>query len=142
MATLSDVKGTIERQGIEFLLASFVEMTGASKAKLVPAVHLEGLLEDGAGFAGYAVGEMGLGPHHPDMAAIPDLDSLTVLPWRPNIGWLASNLTVEGKSWPYCPRTILNRMRARAAESGYVYKYGVEPEFFLVKNIFTGIPGF
>ena len=139
MATLSDVKGTIERQGIEFLLASFVEMTGASKAKLVPAMHLEGLLKDGAGFAGYAVGEMGLGPHHPDMAAIPDLDSLTVLPWRPNMGWLASNLTVEGKSWPYCPRTILNRMRTRAAEQGYVYKYGVEPEFFLVKRTPNGI---
>lgn len=139
MATLSDVKGTIERQGIEFLLASFVEMTGASKAKLVPAMHLDSLVREGAGFAGYAVGEMGLGPHRPDMAAIPDLDSLTVLPWRPNTGWLASNLTVEGKPWPYCPRTILNGMRTRAAELGYVYKYGVEPEFLLVKRTANGI---
>jgi glutamine synthetase len=139
MAALSDVKAALEEKGVEFLLASFVEMTGASKAKLVPATHLEDLAAEGAGFAGFAVGEMGLGPHHPDMAAMPDLDSLTVLPWRPNIAWLACNVHVDGRPWDYCPRTILNRMRARAAEQGYVYKYGVEPEFFLVRRTEHGI---
>src|SRR2546428_826238 len=88
MASISDVARKARDQGIEFFLASFVEMTGASKAKLVPAEHLETLATEGAGFAGFAAGELGQGPHDPDIAAIPDLDSLTVLPWRPNVAWM------------------------------------------------------
>src|SRR5436309_15644998 len=110
MASSSDVKRMAREKGIEFFLASFVEMTGASKAKLVPAEHLEALAAEGAGFAGFAAGELGQGPHDPDMAVIPDLDSFTILPWRPEVAWLAGNIQVEGQPWPYCPRTILLRM--------------------------------
>ncbi|MBI4552310.1 MAG: type III glutamate--ammonia ligase [Candidatus Latescibacteria bacterium] len=139
MATVRQVTQTLTQKGIEFLLASFVEMSGASKAKLVPATHLNDLVAEGAGFAGFAAGEMGRGPHHPDIIAIPDLDSLTVLPWRRNVAWLASNVNVDGKPWDYCPRTILMRMRARARKLGCVFKYGVEPEFFLVRKTDHGI---
>ena len=45
MASISDVARKARDQGIEFFLASFVEMTGASKAKLVPAEHLERVVE-------------------------------------------------------------------------------------------------
>ncbi len=128
------VKQTVEDARIAFLLCSFVEMSGAPKAKLVPATHLEEMAEEGAGFAGFAAGEMGQGPHSPDMMAIPDFDSLTVLPWRKEIAWVAGNIHVEGKAWPYCPRTILQRQLAHAAEQGYILKAGVEPEFLLVKR--------
>src|ERR671924_2221913 len=107
MASVQEVAKLARDKGIEFLLASFVEMTGAPKAKLVPADCLEDLAKEGAGFAGFAAGELGQGPHDPDIAAIPDLDSLTVLPWRPNVGWLASNGHVDGEEWEYCPRNIL-----------------------------------
>jgi glutamine synthetase len=139
MASISEVAQTARDRGIEFVLASFVEMNGASKAKLVPAEHLESVAVEGAGFAGFAAGELGQGPHDPDIAAIPDLDSLTVLPWRPNVAWLASNITVNGELWPYCPRVILQRAREAARAEGYVFKYGVEPEFFLVKRNGQGI---
>lgn len=137
--TMNALHDRIREQGIEFFLASFVEITGASKAKLVPAGHIEALVKDGAGFAGYAAGELGQSPHDPDIAAIPDLDSLAVLPWQPNIAWLASDIHVEGNPWPYCPRTILKRVREDARSAGYVMKLGVEPEFFLVKRTPTGI---
>lgn len=139
MASVSDVSRIVREQGIEFFLASFVEMAGASKAKLVPAAYLESLAADGAGFAGFAAGELGQGPHDPDIAAIPDLDSLTPLPWRPNVAWLAGDITVEGESWPYCPRTILRRVREQALTEGYVFMTGVEPEFFLVRRSGNGI---
>jgi len=126
MAGISDVARKSRDQGVEFFLASFVEMTGSSKAKLVPAEHLETLAEEGAGFAGFAAGELGQGPHDPDIAAIPDLDSFTILPWRPNVAWMAGNITVNGKPWPYCPRTILQRVRSEARDAGYVFKCGVE----------------
>src|SRR5207245_1074534 len=139
MAGVGDVAREARERGIEFFLASFVEMTGASKAKLVPAEHLETLAVEGAGFAGFACGELGQGPHDPDMAAIPDLDSLTVLPWRKNVAWMASDIHVNGEPWPYCPRTILQRARGGARAQGYVFKCGVEAEFFLVKRNAAGI---
>jgi len=39
MAT--DLKGLIKNRGIEYFLCSFVELTGAPKAKLVPAAAIE-----------------------------------------------------------------------------------------------------
>lgn len=130
---LQSVRQIVDEKPLEFFLCSFVEMSGAPKAKLVPATQLAEMAQEGAGFAGFAAGEIGQGPHSPDMAAIPDFNSLTILPWRNNIAWVAGNVHVEGREWPYCPRTILRRQLARAREQGLIYKTGVEPEFFLVK---------
>src|SRR5262245_61781819 len=132
--TLDQVRTLVEGKGIEFFLCSFVEMSGAPKAKVVPATHLEEMAREGAGFAGFAAGEMGQGPHSPDMMAIPDFHSLTIVPWRKNVAWVAGNVHVEGNEYDYCPRTILRRQIERARAQGLVYKTGVEAEFFLVKQ--------
>ena len=60
---------------MEFFLCSFVEMSGAPKAKLVPATHVDDMASGSAGFAGFATGEMGQGPHSPDMIAMPDFST-------------------------------------------------------------------
>ena len=70
-------------------------MSGAPKAKLVPATHLDDMASGSAGFAGFAAGEIGQGPHSPDMIAIPDFNTPTVLPWRKNIAWVAGNIHVN-----------------------------------------------
>ena len=107
-------------------------MYGRQSAKLVPAAYLDSLVEDGAGFAGFAAGEIGQLPNDPDIAAIPDLDSFTLVPWQPNLARFACDVTVEGEAWPYCPRTILRNVVAQAAEQGYEFKIGIELEYFLV----------
>ena len=108
-------------------------MYGRPSAKLVPAAYLDALVEDGAGFAGFAAGEIGQLPSDPDIAAIPDLDSFTPVPWQPNLARFACDVTVEGEPWPYCPRTILRNVLAQAAEQGYEFKIGIELEYFLVE---------
>jgi glutamine synthetase len=70
----------------------------------------------------------------PDIAAIPDLDSLTLVPWQPNLARFACDVTVEGEAWPYCPRTILRGQLARAKALGYEFKLGIELEYFLVRR--------
>ena len=79
---------------------------------------LDDLVEDGAGFAGFAAGEIGQVPSDPDIAAIPDLASFTPVPWQPNLARFACDVTVEGEEWPYCPRTILRRQLAQARGAG------------------------
>ncbi|HZS85888.1 MAG TPA: type III glutamate--ammonia ligase [Chloroflexota bacterium] len=130
----AELKRQLEQQGVRFLLSSFVELAGVPKAKLVPITHLEDVARDGAGFAGFAAGYMGQGPNSPDIAAIPDLASLMILPWRREVAWAASDVYVEGEQWPYCPRLILKRQIARARAMGFTFKTGIEPEFFLVRK--------
>jgi glutamine synthetase len=123
---------------IEFLFAQFVDMHGKPNAKLVPAHHLDDLLSDGAGFAGFAAGDIGQGPHDPDLVAMPDVRSYTPLPWKPGVARFACDVTVEGEEWPYCPRTILRHQLDRAAALGYEFRIGAELEYFLVRRCEDG----
>jgi glutamine synthetase len=129
-----DVRRIVKDAGIEFLFAQFVDMHGKPSAKLVPAHHLDDLLGDGAGFAGFAAGDIGQGPDDPDLIAIPDPASLTILPWRKDVARFACDITVEGEPWPYCPRTILRSALARAAALGFELKVGAELEYFLLRR--------
>jgi glutamine synthetase len=131
-ASLESIRTEVEKRGIEFFFAQFVDMYGRPSAKLVPAQNLDDLVSEGAGFAGFAAGEIGQVPADPDIAAIPDLDSFTPVPWQPNLARFACDVTVEGQPWPYCPRTILKNVLAHAAELGYEFKIGIELEYFLV----------
>jgi glutamine synthetase len=133
-----DVRRIVEEENIEFLFAQFVDMHGKPNAKLVPAHHLDDLLTEGAGFAGFAAGDIGQGPHDPDLIAVPDPRSLTILPWQPNVARFACDVTVEGEPWPFCPRTILRNALARAAGDGYELKVGAELEYFLVRRAADG----
>jgi glutamine synthetase len=129
-----DARQIVKDEGIEFLFAQFVDMQGKPSAKLVPAHHIDDLLSDGAGFAGFAAGDIGQGPHDPDIIAMPDPSTLTILPWQPNVARFACDVTVEGEEWPYCPRTILRHALARLAEQGYELRIGAELEYFLVRK--------
>jgi len=130
----NDIKSLVKDKGIEYFFCSFVELSGAPKAKLVPATHLDDMAREGAGFAGFAAGDLNQGPHDPDVMSIPDFKSLTVLPWRKNVAWVPGNLHVNGEPWPFCPRTILARQLERARQKGYIFHVGVEPEFMLLKK--------
>src|SRR5918994_3040673 len=133
-----DVERHIAENDIEFLFAQFVDMHGKPNAKLVPTRHLDGLIEDGAGFAGFAAWAIGQSPNDPDLAAMPDLRSYTPLPWRPGVARIACDVHVEGEEWPYCPRTILRRQLDRARDMGFEFKIGAELEYFLVRETEDG----
>src|SRR3954464_1307319 len=137
-ARLETIRTTMEERGVEFIFAQFVDLYGRPSAKLIPAAHLKGLVEDGAGFAGFAAGDIGQGPSDPDIAAMPAPDAPPALPGRPTVARLACDVTVEGEPWPYCPRTILRNQMARAAEKGWEFKLGAELEYFLVRRTEDG----
>ena len=67
--TPSAAKKMLKENGIKYVLAQFVDIHGAAKAKAVPVEHLDMILKDGAGFAGFAVWGLGMGPHGPDYMA-------------------------------------------------------------------------
>lgn len=131
----------LQSKGIKFVLSQFVDINGVPKAKMVPVSEFDNLVRNGVGFAGYAVStEMGQQPHEADLMTIPDLASLTILPWKKNTAWFASNLFVGGKPWPYCARTVLKAYLERVKrEKGVSFKIGIEPEFYIVRKDGPGI---
>jgi glutamine synthetase len=132
--SVEEVRRAADELGIEFYFAQFVDMYARPSAKLVPAANFDDLVSDGAGFAGFAAGEIGQSPHHPDMMAKPDLSSFTPVPWQPGLARFACDVYVEGEEWPYDPRTILRRQLERARTKGYEFKIGLELEYFLLRQ--------
>jgi len=137
-ADVAALKAATERDGVEFLFAMFVDMHGKPCAKLVPVSAIDGLMADGAGFAGFAAGPMGQVPSSPDLLAMPDVSSYTPAPWRPGLGIVQCDPYVEGEPWPYAPRVILRRQLERLAAAGYTLKVGAEAEYFLVRRTADG----
>ena len=74
------VKSRLKEEKISFLLVQFVDLSGAAKAKMCPVEALDTLIDEGAGFAGAAIGGFAQGPNSPDMMARIDLDTYTPLP--------------------------------------------------------------
>lgn len=126
-----DLAKIAKERGIKYFLISYVDLFGASRAKLVPASAIAGMAKNGAGFAGFATW-LDMSPADPDLFALPDPTSLIQLPWKPEIGWLASDLYMNGKMVPQGPRNALKKAIVDAAKQGVVLKTGVECEYFLV----------
>ena len=126
-----DLASVAEDKGIRYFLISFVDLFGVLRSKLVPARAIAEMQRDGAGFAGFAAW-LDMTPADPDMFAIPDPDSLVQLPWNREVGWLASDLWMNGAPVEASPRVVLKRQIERAEAAGYSMKTGVECEYFLL----------
>ena len=106
MAT--NLESEAKKREIKYFLISFVDMLGQLRAKLVPAAAIGAMQETGAGFAGFAAW-LDMTPADPDMFAIPDPASLIQLPWKPEVGWLAADLWMNGEPVEASPRVALKR---------------------------------
>ena len=140
VGTLTQTQTLVEKAkelGIKFFLVSYTDLLGGTRAKLVPATQIASVESDGAFFCSFA-SNLGLGPDAPEIAAVPDPDSLIQLPWEPTVGWVASDVYFEGKPFVAAPRMMLNRVLDQCTELGYTYKAGVEAEFFLLKKTEAG----
>ena len=113
----------------------FVDLHGKPCAKAVPMGSLDLLMDGGAGFAGFAAGDIGQNPADPDITAMPDPASYTPVPWKDGVAVLHCDPYVNGEPWPYAPRVILKRLLAQLAEQrGWVLKTGVEAEYSLLRR--------
>ena len=90
---------------IKYFLISFVDLFGVLRSKLVPAQAINEMQKNGAGFAGFATW-LDMSPADSDMFAIPDPNSLIQLPWNKEIGWLASDLYMDGVAVDASPRVM------------------------------------
>ena len=118
-------------KGIRYFLISFTDLFGVVRSKLVPAAAIAGMQKEGAGFAGFAA-HLDMTPADSDMFGLPDAERLIQLPWKPEVGWLPSDIYLGGKIVAHGPRTVLKQVLADAKEKGYLLKTGVECEYFIL----------
>jgi glutamine synthetase type III len=135
---MSPLAAAAAAHGFQFVLFSFTDLFGVQRAKLVPAPALEALEQGGAGFAGFAAW-LDLSPARADLLAFPDPASLMGLPGQPEVGWVATDLVLDGEPLAHCPRGVLRRQLQRAAERGLQLRTGVEAEFFLLNGEGTAL---
>jgi glutamine synthetase type III len=130
---MTDLASAARDLGLRFLLFSFTDLFGVQRAKLVPLSAVPAMSRAGAGFAGFAAW-LDLSPADGDVMAIPDGASLMPLPWQPEVGWVATELTLNGAPMAQCPRRLLRHQQQRAAQLGFQLRSGVEAEFFVLQS--------
>jgi glutamine synthetase type III len=120
-----------KQKKIKYFLISFVDLFGVLRSKLVPAHAIKEMQTAGAGFAGFAAW-LDMSPADSDMFGIPDPDSLIQLPWNKEVGWLASDLWMNGKPVEASPRIMLKNQIKKLKKQNLTMKSGVECEYFLI----------
>ncbi len=127
--------------GVDLVAVQWVDVHGATKAKLIPRAAWASTCGPdgcGAGFASFANHGFARGPEHPEFVAIPDDAPVTVLPHRPNVA-IAFSTVMDGDNVATCDaRAILAHQQALATERGLAPIAGMEPEFFLLRKDETG----
>ena len=122
-----------KQKKIKYFLISFVDLFGVLRSKLVPAQAINEMQKNGAGFAGFATW-LDMTPADSDMFGVPDPDSLIQLPWNKEIGWLASDLYMDGKPVKASPRVMLKEQIKKMTQKKLQMKSGVECEYFLISD--------
>lgn len=117
--------------GVKFYLFNFVDLFGVPRSKMVPASAIQDIASDGAGFAGFAAW-LDMTPAFSDVLVLPDPDSMTILPWKKEVAWLACNPMMGGKEVDQAPRNVLRKQNRALAAQGLHLITGVETEWHLV----------
>lgn len=138
--TFGKLKERLRNAGVRHALAGYVDLHGRTKCKAVPLGHLDRMMGGSELFTGAALDGVPQGVNDDEVAALPDPASATILPWRPDVAWFASDLTYHGQPFEACSRQILKRALASAADMGFTFNLGIETEFFLMRDGPDGRP--
>ena len=135
-------KTLMASQGVHTIIAQFVDIHGSAKGKYIPLVHLQDVIEHGAGFAGPSIWGTGLPRNgaRSEFYGQGDLTTLQALPWMPGYARIVCSGLVDGQPFSDCSRRVLMRQIERLNQLGYTLNVGIEPEFFLVNQDASGRP--
>ncbi len=135
-ALINDLTG----KGVEVVFGTYVDIHGVPKAKAVPIDKLEKWVNGSELYTVGALEGMGpLGPNEDECVSLPDLSSLTQLPWDRRYAIAPADLTFHGKPYTHDSRGLLKRQVERAGEMGYGVNVGIEPEVYVLRETEEGL---
>lgn len=131
------VFNVVKEQKVRLIKLWFTDILGFLKSFAITAAELPDALEGGMGFDGSSV-EGFVRIEESDMIAMPDPATFCLLPWKPKEYGVARMfcdiLRPEGNPFEGDPRYVLKRALQKAAEKGFTYYVGPEPEYFYFRN--------
>jgi glutamine synthetase len=130
----------LAQQGVRYALATYVDMHGVSKTKMVPLAHFAQMMAGSELFTGAALDGVPQDISDEEVSTHPDPRSVIVLPWQKDVAWFASDLWCHEKPFDACSRQILRRQVDKAAKKGFLMNMGMEAEFFVLKDGDDGHP--
>jgi glutamine synthetase len=139
----SDITKLVHENDIQFIRLQFTDVFGQLKNVAITPSQLEKCLDnrcmiDGSSIEGF------VGIEESDMYLYPDLDTFSVLPWRPQQGKVARFIcdvyNPDGTPFEGSPRFILKKQLERAESLGFTFNVGPELEFFLFHTDGEGNP--
>ena len=133
----------IEEEDVKFIRLQFVDIFGTIRNIDVTAGQMEKALAGKCMVDGYSIAGMKeLG--YDRVYLKPDIDTFTILPWRPQQGkvarFLCDLMDQEGNDIAESPRYILRRVLKKAKQQGYSFDLDPECEFFLFETDEEGNP--
>jgi glutamine synthetase len=136
-----EIEDALDSAGVKFVRILWCDNGNVIRGKAVHRERLSAYLDHGVGIsqAQQAVPATvdapapgsGLGPVG-EVRLVPDMKTLTVLPYAPGQAQVLGDMVVDGKPWPYCPRHFLRRMIDKASAAGIEIKAAFENEFYLL----------
>lgn len=141
--TKEDIIRIVKEEDIEFIRMQFTDIFGQLKNVAITSSQLEKAMNnqimiDGSSIEGFTR------IHESDQYLRPDLDSFTLLPWRPQSGSVARFIcdvyNPDGTPFIGDPRHVLKNTLDSAAKMGYTFNVGPECEFFLFETDEDGHP--
>lgn len=139
MATVEELKKSLEAQGVRYFIGAFVDGLGIPKSKIVPIDSFESAAGGSELYTVGAMEAMGeLGPNEDECVGIPDISRTAVLPWDTRYALAPTDLLFKGAPYSHCSRTVLKRQVAAAAKAGFTCNMGIEPEIYVLKQTESG----
>lgn len=134
MVAAAEVLQTVQEEGVRFVALWFTDITGLVKSIMIPALELENVIDNGSHFDGSAI-EGFARVAESDMILAPDLSSFAVLPWtdgdNKTARLICSITTQNGDPFIGDPRNLLAKVLEQARGMGFIFKIGMELEYFL-----------
>ncbi|MDO8587265.1 MAG: glutamine synthetase family protein [Armatimonadota bacterium] len=135
--TKEHVLKEVKDKGVEFIRLWFTDILGQMKSFAITPEELEGALNEGMGFDGSSItGYQDI--QESDMMAMPDPNTFSLLPWRPQEKAVAKMfcdiLNPDGSPYEGDPRQILRKTLKKAEKLGYTFYVGPELEYFYFRN--------
>jgi glutamine synthetase len=136
VSDLQAARRRLEAAGVRWVFGAYTDLDGVPKSKCVPISHFESMARGSELYTVGALEGMGkLGPHEDECVGVPDLATLTVLPWDSRFAVAAADLRFHGEPYSHDPRRVLKRQVAEAAALGYRLDMGVEPEVYVLREV-------
>ena len=132
-----DTVKAIKDKKIEFIHLWFTDVLGFLKSFTIDVEELEVAMTEGMGFDGSSI--QGFARiQESDMIAMPDPNTLQILPWRQK-GMLVATMFCEivrpdGTPYDADPRHVLKRNLKRAADMGFTMYVGPELEYYYLTS--------